>query len=189
MKELAHAIGVDREGCGRDSAVADHLSAAVSPLRASVVAAHRAWSFALGTAFLLVLTGCSSFNREWKAATTSPSGLVSGWDGKWRSDASGHHGRLRALVVPLSPEQHRVRFRASYGGILRFSYSMDLAIRPGAHGTNTFHGSADLGVWGSYGCEGTFSPNTMEARYNATHDRGVFHLNRIEPPPVPPAPL
>jgi hypothetical protein len=142
----------------------------------------------LGTSLLLVITGCSSFNRDWKMATSSTSGPSSGWDGEWRSELNAHHGRLRAIIVPLSPDRHHVRFRASYAGILRFGYSMDWAIRPLAPGTNIFTGSADLGIWGSYGCEGTLSADTMEARYDAARDHGVFRLNRVEPPPVQSAP-
>jgi hypothetical protein len=132
----------------------------------------------LGSILVLFATGCSSFNRDWKAARSNPAATASAWDGEWRSDANGHHGRLRAILTPGDGTTHQVRFRASYAGIFRFGYAMDLAVRPGDGATNTFRGTADLGMWGSYSCDGTMTSRQMEARYDATHDRGVFKLHR-----------
>ena len=61
---------------------------------------------AFGLSLLLLLpaaggAGCSSFNREWRAAestvapTASPVGL---WTGSWQSTANGHRGELRAAT-------------------------------------------------------------------------------------------
>ena len=47
-------------------------------------------------AALLVLSGCSTFNRDWKAAATAtaPTNSIAGrWEGKWVSDHNGHNGR------------------------------------------------------------------------------------------------
>lgn len=136
-----------------------------------------------GVLLLVTTPGCSTFNRDWKAAAAAPSasGLAGCWDGEWRSDANGHHGRLRAIATSTGPDQHHVRFRANYGGFLRFNYAMDLAVRRDASGQQTIQGEADLGIWGRYGCNGVLGTNTLEARYDATHDRGVFRLNRFRP--------
>lgn len=138
---------------------------------------------ALGMLLVVAATGCSSFNRDWKstAATPGATGMAGCWDGDWRSDANGHHGRLRAIATPIGPDQYRVRFRANYAGIFRFNYAMDMAVRRDRDGQSGFEGEANLGLWGVYRCAGTLGTNTLQARYDATHDQGVFRLNRFPP--------
>lgn len=148
-------------------------------MRTSGQNSRRSWITVLCGLLVLTATGCSSFNRDWKTARSNPVGPASAWDGEWRSDANGHHGRLRAIVTPGAGPTHQVRFRASYAGIFRFDYAMDLSVQPGDGDTNTFRGTANLGMWGSYSCDGTLTPRQMEARYDATHDRGVFKLRRV----------
>ena len=69
----------------------------------------RSWSAALCAAFectrniftvcvvLLTLTGCSTFQKDWKAAAKSaaPHGIEGRWSGEWRSEKNNHHGTQR----------------------------------------------------------------------------------------------
>ena len=53
--------------------------------------------------FALLISGCSSFNRAWKAAEETPpevATIAGRWEGTWRSDVNGHNDRLRALITP-----------------------------------------------------------------------------------------
>ena len=98
-------------------------------------------------AALLILSGCSTFNRDWKSAAAKPmpANSVEGrWEGKWHSDHNGHTGGLRALVTKLDSGQYEARFHATYAVVLSFSSTVNLDVRP-AGGLQQFSGSADLG--------------------------------------------
>ncbi len=55
--------------------------------------AHRQTFLLLGLCLLLAAPGCSSFEREWKAAAevpNDPNDITGQWKGRWVSEASGH---------------------------------------------------------------------------------------------------
>src|SRR5687768_12433952 len=84
---------------------------------------------------LLPLAGGCAFDRKWNrmASETSADGqdpLAGRWVGTWESERSNHKGKLRAIVTPVNEITYRARFNATYMGILRFGYSMNLTARP-----------------------------------------------------------
>lgn len=133
---------------------------------------------------LLLATGCSSFNREWKAAaaTTPVSGTIEGaWDGTWLSDHNGHNGRLRAIITKLDDDEYHARFHATYMKMLTFGQAVNLQVKK--NGTNfTFSGSAELGkaYGGIYSYEGNSSPEGFYSTYNCSIDHGTFRMTRPE---------
>jgi len=135
----------------------------------------------LGIIFLL--TGCSSFNREWKAAARSPQsgGLEGAWDGTWLSDHNGHNGRLRAIITRSGDNEYHARFHATYMRVLTFGQAVDLTVKQ--EGTNfVFSGSADLGkaYGGIYSYEGNASPDAFHSTYKCSIDHGTFRMKRPE---------
>ena len=133
-------------------------------------------------AALLVLSGCSTFNRDWKAAAAKPmpANSVEGrWEGKWHSDHNGHTGGLRALVTKLDSGQYEARFHATYAVILSFSSTVNLDVRP-AGGLLQFSGSADLGkaAGGLYHYEGKASGTNFFSTYECPSDHGTFQMTR-----------
>ena len=132
---------------------------------------------------LLAVSGCSSFQREWKqAAAGPPAGLEGRWSGVWRSDANGHTGQLRCLVTRAEDGAYRARFHARYEKIFTFGYTVALQVRqPGDH--FQFTGDANLGWYagGVYHYEGTASATNFLATYRCPRDHGTFTLARPAP--------
>src|SRR5690349_5499570 len=80
----------------------------------------------------LSLVGCSKFERDWR--TPSVQELSSGgdrmlgrWKGSWKSEASGHSGKLRCVVTPVDQNSRRAEFKAAFAVLLKFEYTLDLA--------------------------------------------------------------
>lgn len=135
-------------------------------------------------AALLVLSGCSTFNRDWKAAAANPNPVNSiegRWEGKWLSDHNGHSGKLRALIHKLDNGQYETRFHAKYGGILSFGMQVNLDVKP-AGGLWQFSGAEDLGKsHGVYRYEGKASATDFFSTYKASFDHGTFQMTRPQP--------
>lgn len=133
-------------------------------------------------ALLFLSSGCSSFNREWKAsAALAPqsSSIEGAWDGTWLSDHNGHTGRLRAIVTRLNEDEYYARFHATYMRVLTFGQAVNLRVKQ--EGTNfTFSGSADLGkaYGGIYTYEGNSSPDAFLSTYKCSIDHGTFRMKR-----------
>lgn len=151
-------------------------------------------SIALPLAGLLLAatTGCSSFERSWRAAASIPSSahsLAGRWEGSWRSDVNGHQGRLRCLITPQTGDVFEARFHATYLKVLRFGYTVPLTARF----TNDawhFHGEADLGkmAGGVFHYAGTATSQRFHSTYRSRSDHGTFEMQRpasILPPRKP----
>src|ERR1041385_6053076 len=104
--------------------------------------------FALLTAALLC--GCSTFNRDWKKAAQAPppaDSIAGRWEGRWESGTNHHSGSLRCLVSPETNGVCQARFRAAYGGVFHFNYTVPLEIHPHFGGWE-INGQADLRALG-----------------------------------------
>jgi hypothetical protein len=134
----------------------------------------------------LVAGGCSSFNRDWKAAAGTPdsaSGIAGRWEGTWHSDANGHNDRLRCLLTASTNGTYAARFHAQYKRLFRFtfSYTVPLSVTNGpAPDTFRFQGSANLGWYagGRYTYTGTASPTNFHSAYDSKYDHGTFQMTR-----------
>ena len=144
------------------------------------------WSFLfLLVGFLLGVTGCSSFDRAWRAAGKSleaSDSIAGGWQGTWRSDVNGHTDELRCLLTPLTNGFYSARYHARYRRhLFRFSfgYTASLSVRRG-EGSSDFDGQADLGWYagGVYRYKGTVSATNFFSTYDSKYDRGVFRMTR-----------
>ena len=131
---------------------------------------------------LLVLSGCSTFNRDWKAAAASPTpanSIAGRWEGKWLSEHNGHSGKLRALIRPLDNGQYETRFHAKYGFIFSFGMEAKFDVRPAAEGQWQFSGAEDLGkAYGVYRYGGKASVTNFFSTYKASFDHGTFQMTR-----------
>jgi hypothetical protein len=133
-----------------------------------------------------MMTGCSTFNREWKAAAVEPipADTVAGrWEGLWLSDVNGHDGRLRCLVTRAGDKQYQAHYRATYWKCFRFSYraTMQIEKAPGDD-AHTFQGEADLGWWGGgvYRYEGRITSTNFFSTYRSKYDHGTFRMKRLQ---------
>ena len=136
-----------------------------------------------GVALLVVvgLSGCSTFNRDWKAAAArlTPTDSIEGrWEGRWLSAHNEHSGSLRAIVRKLDNGQFETRYHAMYAGVLSFGMQMNLTLVP-TNGGWTFSGEENLGrLYGIYRYEGRASATNFYSTYKASVDHGTFQLAR-----------
>jgi hypothetical protein len=133
---------------------------------------------------LLLMCGCSTFNRDWeKAARQSvpPDSIEGRWEGKWLSEVNGHSGNLRCLVSREGDDRCAARFRAAYARVLHFSYTVKLEIQPHFGGWE-FNGEEDLGklAGGVYTYEGRASATNLFSTYRSKYDHGTFEMRRPE---------
>jgi hypothetical protein len=138
--------------------------------------------FSIGAAICLALflTGCSSFQKEWKTALKQPqSGINGAWQGEWRSEKNGHHGSLKCVVTQSSPTTFRAHFRAKYMKILQFTYAATLTGQE-TNGAVRLEGSANLGklAGGIYTYEGTVTPTEFRSTYKSKYDHGHYEMTR-----------
>src|SRR5713226_3012766 len=130
----------------------------------------------------LAATGCSTFNRDWKAAasTAAPANDITGrWEGTWQSEATEHHGKLRCLVTYLEGGDYQARYRAKYLRIMSFSYPVRLKVAAAEDGFK-FNGEADLGWYagGRYQYQGRASATNFFSTYKSKDDHGSFQMAR-----------
>ncbi len=139
----------------------------------------------------LSLVSCSSFERDWNAIQTHqaqasvPPSLVGCYDGEWRSNANGHHGRLRMILTrdKNAKDTYTARFKANWGNAFTFEYQVPLKFKKVK---KVLHcsGGADLGILagGKYEYRGKVThsraPEKLVAVYNSTNDHGLFTLKR-----------
>jgi hypothetical protein len=146
--------------------------------------------------------GCRafSFDRDWRRSALTPAthpsaaggtDLTGRWEGTWRSEGTGHSGRLRAIVEQPSastaaPGAYDVHFDAIWGGIFRFGESIRLNTRPTAltatqPATLTFNDTHDLGwlAGGKYQFSGQATPDRFNVQYKCSTDHGTFEMTRV----------
>ncbi len=134
------------------------------------------------TLALGILTGCSTFNRDWNeepARVIIPTDISGHWQGSWRSEVNGHHGALRCIVRQEDEHHYQARYRAIYGKIFSFEYTVPITVER-SRDLFTFKGEANLGklAGGIYDYEGTASPTNFYSTYRSKYDHGVFQMTR-----------
>ncbi len=140
---------------------------------------------------LMALTGCTSFNREWREAATRtlPANDLAGrWEGRWNSEANGHNDKLRAIITVVDTNHYDVKFYAAYQNwqtlflTVHFGYTVRMETKPSTNGV-TFHGSEDLGflAGGLYTYEGRADATNFFSPYKSKYDWGTFEMNRPGP--------
>jgi hypothetical protein len=130
---------------------------------------------------LAFLAGCSSFNREWKAApaATAPGDIQGKWQGHWRSDKDAHTGALKCVITKGDGELYCAHFVATYWKIFTFAYDAELR---GAVDGDSVHlvGEQDLGALagGIYRYDGSANNTDFHCSYASKYDYGKFILSR-----------
>ena len=144
----------------------------------------RAWHvLLLGLGLCIGATGCSSFNRDWKAAAglVAADSLEGRWEGQWRSEANGHHDSLRCLIRRGTNDVYTARFRAKYWAVFHvsFSYSAPLTVKRQGEQFQ-FEGAANLGALagGLYTYKGRATATNFVSTYSCKYDHGLFEMTR-----------
>lgn len=133
-------------------------------------------------AFVLLLCGCSSFNREWRRVgklAASQDSIAGRWEGHWLSDVNAHTGKLRCIVTGETNGIYAARFRATYMKVLDFSYAVPLKVEQ-RDGIWHFQGEEDLGAMagGVYRYTGSANSTNFHSTYDSQYDHGVFEMHR-----------
>jgi hypothetical protein len=147
-------------------------------------AAWLARNFSVVALPILLLCGCSTFNRDWEKAAQqpkAPDSIEGCWEGKWLSDVNGHTGRLRCLLSRESDSCYQARFRATYWKVFRFSYTVPLRFEQ-RDGIWHFTGEENLGklAGGVYRYEGHATRTNFFSTYRSKPDHGTFQMQRPE---------
>ncbi len=133
-----------------------------------------------------LLSSCSmSFHRDWRQAVKAgpKKGVEGAWVGTWHSDATGHHGRLRAVVGPAQNAEgdHAFRYHATWANILSGSFLASHRVKEGRE-SSTFTGTHDMPKWagGRYTYCGTVKGDDFNACYQSAKDKGTFQMKRVK---------
>lgn len=136
-----------------------------------------------------LLPSCTGWPRGWVAARKSVAGdgLSGAWLGTWRSEGTGHHGKLRCVVIPDSKGKWEYRYRATWSGFLCAGFSVRCDAVPDGPGRWLVKGERNLGpiFGGVFTHEGTVSGDKLEAKYSAKVDHGIMELRRVSIPASP----
>jgi hypothetical protein len=131
-------------------------------------------------ALFVALSGCSSFETQWRQAATTtsvfPGSPIAGrWTGTWQNTNNTHSGALRALVRPAGPNTFKARFHATWG---KHSGSFRTTLRGRFEGDEfVFTGTKRI-LFVKLTTAGRISTNRFDATYDSRFDRGTFTLKR-----------
>lgn len=133
---------------------------------------------------VLLLTGCSSFNRDYKKALLAgvpTEGIEGPWIGTWQSDADSHHGELRGIITKVGENIYATRFKATYHFLFNFTYTSEVPFEMQPHnGGYEFFGTKKLGwlAGGEYTYEGRVNSERFFSTYKNKWDHGTFEMKR-----------
>lgn len=139
----------------------------------------------LGAVLLATLgPSCTGWPRGWSQAkkTTATDGVSGAWEGTWRSNPTGHSGKLRCAVFPKSPGVWEYRYRATWARVLCAGFTVDCAVTRQRDGTLKVKGERDLGpvFGGVFAHQGTVTKDKLDASYQAKIDEGTLTLRRVK---------
>jgi hypothetical protein len=148
-----------------------------------MTATHRRLGSLTICAALLLICGCSTFDRDWLAAAgTTPANAVDiagRWQGTWASNVGTHNGDLRCIITRVDQTNYRARYAATYAGILHFEYEIPLVGEREGEWIR-FEGEADLSwmAGGIYHHEGHANSTDFFATYKSNEDNGRYTMKR-----------
>ena len=146
--------------------------------------ARRLFQTTAAAMILLMITGCSTFNRKWSRTVSLDDGTPTGcWQGSWTSMVNNHQGGLRCIITSAPSNVYSASFRATYMKVLNFE--PELSIKMEQEGDSwRFEGQEDLGKMsgGLYRYSGLIKDNTFESLYSNSWDRGFFYMHKVIKP-------
>ncbi len=132
---------------------------------------------------LMLVTGCSSFHRDWRTATAqpTPTDLSGAWEGQWHSIPSDHRGKLRCLVTPEGSQSGYYNFHYwAKWGLLSGAFTTVYPVTQVGADRWRFAGDSDLGsLGGVYHHDGEASSSQFHADFTSSKgDRGTMEMAR-----------
>ena len=129
----------------------------------------------------------SKFARE-ASVTLRNNALAGAYEGTWTSsNHPGGGGKLWCILNQQGESDYLAEFKATWHGVFSSTHEVVLRTQRGksrSAGTKalTFSGEAPIKMFigaGTYQCEGRMDGRRIQARYDATYDRGNFELKRV----------
>ena len=127
-----------------------------------------------------LVNNASDFKHRWSQQTPPPAaanGLQGRWEGEWISEANGHRGALRCLLVRGEAGDYKATFHAVYATILRVCYTVPLHGK-WSGGKLELEGEADIGALagGIYRYQGKAGEDEFVCTYSCKYDHGTFRM-------------
>ena len=127
-----------------------------------------------------LVNNASDFKHRWSQQTPPPAaanGLQGRWEGEWISEANGHRGALRCLLVRGEAGDYKATFHAVYATILRVCYTVPLHGK-WSGGKLELEGEADIGALagGIYRYQGEAGEDGFVCTYSCKYDHGTFRM-------------
>jgi hypothetical protein len=99
------------------------------------------------------------------------------WVGQWSSDANGHHGPLRATLIP-SATGYDARFTGRFALVVPFVYRTRLDV-VGTSGEAVFLAAERrIPLFGTFRTDAVVTPWGFDAAFRSGRDSGRFTLTR-----------
>ena len=138
--------------------------------------------FTLSLLAVLLLSGCASYERTWKAAATTTryrDQFSGAWEGTWKSEKHRNAGgRLRCVLNRIDERHYHAHFKANW---MAFSSTYKVVLDAEPRGRQLrFSGAHQLPkvFGGVYRYEGTATPRRFNATYHSSYDHGRFQMTR-----------
>ncbi len=132
-------------------------------------------------ALILAVPFVAPLGRLSAEPDAAPSGAdISGcWTcGSWLSCCNGHHGKLRAKIVPCGCH-YQCQFSGTFFKIIGFRYSVNLEPYQIDDGIVYFRASKNIPVFGgTFSCCGYATNCKFHATYQSKKDHGTFDMSR-----------
>ena len=108
---------------------------------------------------------------------TSPQGL---WQGRWKSESTGHSGPMRVTITPTSQGTYQARFAGRFAAIIPFAYRAELIPQSTQDGQTILTSSKKLGpILGSYQMQTQITGDVLSGGFQAAGDRGSILMRRV----------
>jgi len=140
------------------------------------------WS-AMAAISVGLLTGCRSFESDWRKAQAEAPGvgtpaITGAWQGTWQNTNNTHAGPLRAVIWRVDDTRYRARFHAGWG---KHSGSFRMTLK-GQSTEDVFHLKGVKRIVGiPIRTEGSVGARSFNANYTSPFDQGTFTLERPTP--------
>lgn len=133
--------------------------------------------------FLFFLSSCARYQKQWdkvRIETKEPhSGILGAWTGTWKSEPTGHNGRLKCIITESNEDEYEFYYWATWAKVLSGGFKTSCKVKKEGD-LWTFNGTQDLGaLGGKFSHEGKATNKEIKATYKAEHgDHGIFILTR-----------
>lgn len=140
------------------------------------------WRGLVGGSLLVVLSGCSSFRSDLRAAREQgvpTNGIEGHWVGRWYDLRKPKHGgKLECVLTPAGNQVYRLSSRSQWLKLLTSAYDANVVITPVQAGTYVLQGGQEMWLFGGHTVTGRIDSATFDATYTVGRHSGRMELRR-----------